>query len=111
VMSVFRKSNLGGLGIESEFDRLENDSEAQTVAAVDLNESLELFAYQTALAAELLKDHRPDKDAAEWQKRCNLMRQTALELARAVKAKDGKAAFAAVARGNANCTACHKTFR
>lgn len=111
VMSVFRKLTLGGLEIESEFDRLENDSENQIVPAADLTEKLELFAYQTALAADLVKNHKPDKEPAQWRQRSELMRQSALELALAVKAKDGKAAYRAVSNGNANCTACHKTFR
>jgi hypothetical protein len=111
LMSVFRKANLGGLEIEAELDRLESDSENQTVAAGELNESLELLAYQTALAGGMLKDHRPDKNVAEWGKYSENMRRLAQELGQAVRAKDGKAAFQAVAAGNANCTACHKAFR
>jgi hypothetical protein len=111
LMSAFRKTSLGGLNIEAELDRLENDSENQTLAPAEMTEALQVAAQQTALAGELLQDYRPAENAPQWRKSSEVMQRTALELTRAVKAKDGKAAYQAVVQANANCTACHKLFR
>lgn len=111
LMCIFRKTNLGGLDIEAEYDRLESDSRSQSLAAAELTERLELAAYQTALVGEMIKEYKPEKNPAQWRRYAESMRQQALALATAVKAKDGPAAYRALTAGNANCTTCHKMFR
>jgi hypothetical protein len=110
LMSQFRTTRLGGLGIEALLDELavSKDGKVPTEALTD---ELRRLAYRTALAAELARDHLPKENPNEWQTRLGEMRKSAVELAEAAKAKDGKAAFTAVERLNSSCNKCHLKFR
>ena len=109
VMTLFREPKLGGLGIEAEFDKL--GAAKGPLPATALDDRLLLFAHLAAVTGAMAEAHIPDKKQKEWKSYALVMKKTGLELADAVKAKDGKAALAALGRANANCAACHKVFR
>lgn len=113
VMTQFRQPPRGGLGIEGRFEELEALGGA-AIPAKEMDELLARQAYLTAVAAELTAAHVPEdkKDMLkEWQKLSAEMRQHALALGAATRAKDGKAAFRALERLNRSCVQCHKAFR
>jgi len=67
---------------------------------------------QAEIIAELAnvnRFHEPDKaDYVQW---CNLMRGTALEVAKAAKAKDIKKAKSLIAKINTTCNDCHDEYQ
>ncbi len=110
LMSQFRGSKIGGLGIEATLDKLGGSKDGKLPNS-QLNEELVLIGFRTAVAAELTREHMPPKDAKEWLGYADDMRASSLELAKAVDAGNGKAAFAAVDRLNTSCNKCHLKFR
>jgi hypothetical protein len=110
LMGQFRSEKVGGLGIEARLDQL-NVEKGGTVSAAAMTDELRLLAVRTAIAAELAREHTPDKKPKQWQNFADQMRKSAGELADAVKAKDGKSAFGAATRLNNSCNDCHKEFR
>jgi hypothetical protein len=110
VMTQFRAPSAGGLGIEDRLDTLGRNVD-DTVPAKDLTEVVLHDAYRSAVAAELLHGHQPKEDAKEWHKLADAMRRQSLDLATAVKVKDGKAAYQAVQQLNRTCDKCHQQFR
>jgi hypothetical protein len=109
-MSQFRSTKLGGLGIEELLDELAV-AKGEALPAASLTDPLRLLAYQTAVAGVLAREHDPKMKAKEWQSLADQMRDSAVDLAVAVKAKDGKTAYQAVMRLNGSCNQCHKVFR
>src|SRR5262249_32196018 len=74
-------------------------------------------AYITATVAEVARDQCPvdkkegDKDPAQWKTWSADMKKLSLELAKAAKAKDGKAVAAVATKLNKVCNDCHDPFR
>lgn len=112
LMTQFRQPPRGGLGIEGRFEALEAMGGSE-IPVKEVDEQLVRYAYLTAMAAELSAEHAPEeKDKEkEWQTYAADMRQHALALAKAARAKDGKTAFRALERLNRSCEKCHKVFR
>jgi hypothetical protein len=110
LMGQFRSPKVGGLGIETLLDDLGN-SKGGLLPPEALTDSLRLLAYQTAVAADLSRQHVPDKKAKDWQAYAEAMRKSALQLGTAVGTKDGKGAFSAIEQLNTSCNKCHKEFR
>ena len=83
------------------------------VSKEDLDENLELMAYQMAVFAEIIKDYRvaPPNFRPAWQQMTEATRTSAIELAEATKAKDGAKAFAAAQKLDGSCQNCHNFFR
>jgi Cytochrome C' len=109
----------GGLGIERDriLDVLANREvkKAKTLPEKVMNEDYILTAYQMAVIADVVKDHKPPKvkggGVKEWQSFTDDMRKSALDLAETVQKKDGKAALAALNKLNSSCRNCHEVFR
>lgn len=110
LMGQFRAAKVGGLGIEALLDQLAVSKDG-IVPAAALTDELRLTAFRTAVAAELAREHVPNMKPKEWLGYADGMRKSALELADAVEAKNGKAAFGAVDRLNTSCNKCHLVFR
>lgn len=112
LMAQFRQPPRGGLGIEGRFEALESNGGSE-IPVKEVDEQLVRHAYLTAVAAELSAEHVPEeKDKAkEWKTYAADMRQHALALGKAARAKDGKAAFRALELLNRSCEKCHKVFR
>jgi hypothetical protein len=110
LMTQFRASKAGGLGIEGLLDQLATEKN-ETVSAAALTGELRLLAYRTAIAGAMAREHVPKMKPKEWQGYADEMRKSAVALAEAVGSKDGKRAYAAVERLNASCNQCHKEFR
>jgi hypothetical protein len=110
LMGQFRSAEKGGLGIEDLLDKLAGSADGQLPAAA-LNEELRLVAYRTAVAGEVCGEHLPPLKGPLWRKLSEEMSRQAGKLAESVQAKDGKAAFQAVAKLHASCKDCHREFR
>jgi hypothetical protein len=110
LMTQFRAAKAGGLGIEALLDQLATEKN-ETVSAAAMTDELRLLAYRTAVAGEMAREHVPKMKVKEWQAYADDMRKSAVGLAEAVQAKDGKKAYAAVERLNTSCNQCHKEFR
>lgn len=109
LMNQFNHPPEGGWGIHREFYGYQLGMKG-TIPATDLNEKLTLKAYQVAVTADLMSVKVPKMNNKEWATYTADMRQGALNLVNAVKAKDGKAGLEAVARVTNSCTNCHKVF-
>src|SRR5262245_58378106 len=110
LMGQFRGCKVGGLGIETLFDKL-SASKDGVVPAAALTEELQLTAWRTAVAAELARDHVPKMAQKDWLAYADSMQKSARELADAATARNGKAALEAVNRLNLSCNQCHQKFR
>lgn len=110
VMAQFRAPREGGLGIEDRLDAL-GRSPDETLPAKELTDALQLDAYRSLVAAELLRGHEPKSDAKEWRRFADAMRAQSLQLATAVRDSDGKAAYKAINQLNRTCDSCHQAFR
>lgn len=110
LMVPFKNADKGGHGLEATLIKLSFDKK-KMIPAAQQGDPLLLSAYQTALIAELTRDHKPAKEEKKWQELSDDMRRTALEMADGIRAKDGKAAFAALVKLNESCTICHKLYR
>jgi cytochrome c556 len=74
------------------------------------------LAYRTAAMGEMAlaltpKKKLPDKDPKDWKASSENMIKESYELAKAIKAKDGKAVKEVAARLNSSCTDCHGKFK
>ncbi len=110
LMQQYRHENLGGLGYEDLFTDL-GSSPDKAVPAKALTDDLRRAAYHSVVVADLMAFHVPKMKADEWKKACTAMKQDALDLAAAVKAKDGATAYKTVVRLNETCNRCHQEFR
>jgi hypothetical protein len=79
--------------------------------------ALQRMAYLTAAIAEVAQNKCPvekktgEKDPAKWKKWTEDMRESALELAKAVKAADAAAVKKTAFRLDNTCRECHGVFR
>lgn len=110
LMTLFRATKIGGLGIEPLLDRLATEKN-ETISPPNLTDELRLLAYRIAVAGEMMGGHAPKMKVKEWRTQADAMRRSAADLAEAVKAKDGKKSYAALTRLNTSCNQCHKDFR
>lgn len=110
IMVPFKNIDKGGQDLEKLFLKLSFDKK-KNIPAAQQGEPLLLALYQTALIAELTRDHKVDKDQKKWQELSDDMRRTALEMAKGIRDKDGKAAFTALTKLNDSCKVCHEVFR
>jgi hypothetical protein len=110
IMIPYQPAAKGGQGLEAQLLKLSFDKK-KNIPPAQLADPLLMNAYQSALIAEMTRDHKVDKDQKKWQELSDDMRRTSLELAAGVRDKDGKAAFAALAKLNESCAVCHKIYR
>jgi len=110
LMQQYRAESFGGLGHEDLLTEM-GASPGNDVPAKKLTAQALHSAYHSAAMAEVVAAHVPKMKADEWKRSCEAMRAHALDLAAAIKAKDGKAAFKAVNELNRACDKCHQTFR
>jgi hypothetical protein len=110
LMSQYKLAKAGGQGIEAALLKLGADKK-KMVPATAMTDSLLAMVYLTALSAEPTTDHKPPKDAKDWAAYSSDMRKGAVEMAEALKNKDGKAAFVALGKLNTSCSVCHDKFR
>jgi hypothetical protein len=81
------------------------------------NAALQRMAFITAAVAEVAQHKCPvdkktgEKDPAKWKKWTEEMRESALELAKAVKASDAMAVKKTALRLDGTCRNCHGVFR
>lgn len=107
IMNQFNHPPDGGWGIHREFYQYQLGMKG--IPAMELREPLLLKAYQVAVAAELVAT-KSAKSPKEWAALAGDMKNGALELAEAVKVKDGKAGVMAIAKVTTSCTSCHKIY-
>jgi hypothetical protein len=102
------------------FENLLNNAQVvrdRAIPAAALDAEFALAALQTALFAEVIKEHVPtEKKGGEqqaWQDYSRGLRVTSQELVRIATApqKDGKAAFQALNKLGESCSRCHQMFR
>jgi RNA polymerase sigma-70 factor (ECF subfamily) len=108
VMSPFKPTREGGQGIESALLRLAREGEPEPGSDPG---QLVRIVYQTAAAADFIKGHPPGARQREWQGLSDEMRRSALDLADALRAKEGNATLLAARRLTASCQKCHEIFR
>jgi hypothetical protein len=113
VMYLFSLVPRGGLGVEKKIMTLvDKNRKTQTVPAAELNDELLFQAQVVAQIASWIKQEiKQPKKQAEWQARAEEARLAAVELATAVKAKDGKQTWRALRRVDEACSTCHDIFR
>jgi hypothetical protein len=109
LMNQFNHPPDGGWGIHREFYALQLGMKG-TIPANDLREPLLLKAYQVGVAAEIAQTKVPKTKEKEWSTYAGNLRTGAVELADAVRGKDGKAGLDAIAKVTNSCTNCHKIF-
>jgi hypothetical protein len=108
LMNQFNHPPEGGWGIHREFYQYQLGMKG--IPATSLADPLLLKAYQVGVTAELMNDKTPSKNQKEWATYAGDLKAGALELAEAVRAKDGKAGVTAITKVTTSCTSCHKIF-
>lgn len=117
VMRVFGPRGRGGQGIEADIDELVSRSKpfsTRELSNKTQSEKLLLMAYKTSLLAEATRgrvDDVSEKEQKHWRTWSDDSRTASLELAEAVKAKEGKRVTSAVAKVNDSCIRCHDAFK
>ncbi|MBY0526677.1 MAG: HEAT repeat domain-containing protein [Gemmataceae bacterium] len=113
LMHQFRNTRGGGMGTEMQLEKLAAVAQRQkALAPADLHDELELSGLHLAHVADAIRDYKPgNKLAKDWPKHVDEAQQAGLALATAVRARDGKAAAAAVIRVDRACQSCHEKFR
>ena len=109
VMNQFNHPPDGGWGIHRELYALQLGMKG-TIPANELREPLLLKAYQVGVAAEIAQTKVPKTKEKEWSTYAGNLRTGAVELADAVRGKDGKGGLDAIAKVTNSCTNCHKAF-
>jgi hypothetical protein len=109
LMNQFNHPPDGGWGIHREFYAFQLGMKG-AIPANDLREPLLLKAYQVGVTAELVQTKVPKSKEKEWNTYASDLRKGAVELADAVKGKDGRSGLDAIAKVTTSCTNCHKTF-
>jgi hypothetical protein len=109
LMNQFNHPPEGGWGIHRELYAYQLGMKS-AIPQADLREPLLLKAYQVAVTAELVESKVPRTKEKEWSNYASSLRKGAVELADAVKAKDGKAGLDAISKVTNSCTNCHKVF-
>jgi hypothetical protein len=110
LMNQFDFPPKGGWGIDRELyaHRLGMKSK---VPVRDLTEKMMMMGYQVAVTGDLAHTKAPAMNQKEWSTFTTDLRAGGVELAEAVKKKDGEAAMFAIAKVTTTCSNCHKVFR
>jgi hypothetical protein len=127
VMHLFKPRKDKGLGIGDKAGAIKPDGIELKVIALaqnappkkeldDASEDLAKAAYVAAAIAEVALTKTPekkekDKDPKDWKNWAEGMRQGALDLASAAKAKNPADVQKAAEKMDSNCKSCHKVFR
>jgi hypothetical protein len=103
----------GGLGLELKILKLTDArNKRRELLPAELDEDLLLLGRRVAVLAEWIKtDYKPQRKPKEWPARAEEARQAGLELAAAVKARNGKRAWQALSRLENACASCHDSHR
>lgn len=109
VMHQFAATSEGGLGIDGQLKLL--NGSAGEIPKAKLTDELAMTSYQIAAAAELAKEHTPDKNPEQFKMMAENVRETAVDMAKATKDKDGPLALKVVYKLSINCNKCHQKFR
>jgi hypothetical protein len=110
LMNQFNHPPDGGYGIDRQFYAYRLGMKGK-IPDNDLKDPLLTMAYQVAISLDMVNSKKNNAKPKEWEMFSDEVRQGAIELAEAVKAKNGTTGLDAVARMTTNCTACHKAFR
>ena len=127
VMHLFKPRKDKGLGVGANAGAVKPDGIELKVIALaqtappkkeldDASEDLAKAAYVAAAIAEVALIKTPekkekDKDPKDWKNWAEGMRQGALDLASASKAKNSADVQKAAEKMDSNCKSCHKVFR
>jgi cytochrome c556 len=128
IMDQFKLRKSGGIGVGStpgahtpdgiELKIINLGKKALAKSDLDKQaDDIAKAAYVAAAIAELAQYKCPvqvkkgEKDPKDWQKWSAGMKESALELAKAAKAKDPAKVHAAAGKLNSNCQNCHGVFR
>ena len=127
VMNLFKLRKSGGFGVGNTPGAITPDgielkiiNLAKKTVAGDLKtqgDAIAEAAYRTAAIAEFalhkcpIEKKKGEKDPKDWEKWSKGMKDAALELATAAKAKDAKKVEDAAKKLNNNCQQCHGVFR
>lgn len=115
-MVHFALKGAGGTDGERKLLALGNNKTARQkkeIPAKELNDDLLSLAYRAAALADLSKGHKDatvQKNPKAWAKYAEETRQSALDLAAAVRDKKGEQAWTALNRLNSACYSCHSEF-
>lgn len=110
LMQQFKRPPEGGWGIDSKLYAYRLGMKS-AIPNADLKDQLMFEAYQVAVAADLINSKVPTMKDKEWAAFTADLRKGAVQLAEAVKKKDGGAGLEAVGPITTSCTNCHKAFR
>jgi len=110
LMQQFKRPPDGGWGIDSKLYAYRLGMKS-AIPTSDLRDQLMFEAYQVAVTADLINSKVPTMKDKEWAAFTGDLRKGAVQLAEAVKKKDGGAALDAVGPITSSCTGCHKAFR
>jgi hypothetical protein len=110
-MVVFDKTEKGGEGLER--DLLILGQQKKPFTAAQMSDKHLLLANKAALIAEVARafDDLAKNQKKDWLKWTDEMRQGAIDLAGAVKAKNNKGIKTAINKLNSACFDCHGKFR
>jgi hypothetical protein len=116
IMGIFALPPKGGLGIERELERLPNYSRPAT--ARDMTPKLELDGYRIALVGRMMRHGLEGVTpgpgsplgAADWDQWSDYLYGAGLELAGAVRARDGQKVSDRVGDLHATCVSCHNLY-
>jgi len=127
IMYLFKLRKSGGFGVGANAGAITPDGIELKIISLgkktlkgDLDKQADAIAeaaYRTAAIADVaihmcpVKKKMGDKDPKDWEKWSKGMKDAAMELAKAAKAKDPKKVEAAAKRLNDNCQQCHGVFR
>jgi hypothetical protein len=110
-MLVFEKTDKGGEGIER--DLLILGMQKKPFTPAQMSDKLLIMADKAALIADVARafDDLAKNQKKDWLKWTDEMRQGAIDLAGAVKAKNNKGIKTAINKLNSACFDCHGKFR
>jgi hypothetical protein len=110
LMNQFDFPPKGGWGIDRDLYAYRLGMKSK-VPTRELNDKLMLIGYQVAVTGDLAHSKQAPRDEKDWAQHTGTIRIGGVELADAVKKKDGEAAMNAIAKITTSCSGCHKAFR
>jgi hypothetical protein len=114
VMNHFAEPADGGVGLSKRLKALMKQGRDGALPRAALNDEVALLALQLAALGELVKGHTDNKVAKkprDWKEHSDDLRRSGLDLAKAARAKDGKAAWKALNQLDDSCAGCHAKFK
>jgi hypothetical protein len=110
LMYQFKRPPDGGWGIDSKLYAYRLGMKSK-IPFADFNDTFLMEAYQVAVTADIVMAREVKDKQKEWETIASDLRAGALQLAGAVKDKDGGSGMEAVTKVTTTCTRCHKAFR